>query len=95
MNDTAVKPESVSEALSLATACDRCGFVESGAAEATFTASPVATAAVLVTFPSGNSLAFCGHHFAASEVGIISAGGIITDDNRDRLTARPESGFGA
>jgi hypothetical protein len=85
--------ETLTEVLTLTTPCDRCGNVESGAAEATFAPSPVARAYVLVTLPSGRSLTFCAHHYAAHELALVAAGGIVTDDQRNALDVKIESGF--
>lgn len=94
MNDTLAKPVTAEpRQLTMTTPCDACGTVESGAAEATFAPSPVARAYVLVTLPSGRDLSFCAHHYAAHEVALIAAGAVITDDARDALSVKIESGF--
>lgn len=82
------------ETLSLSTPCDRCGFVESGAATATFTPSPVTQARVLIRLKSGGTLTLCGHHYAEHEPALIPFMDSI-DDERTALLTRPDSGFNA
>lgn len=81
------------EKLTLATACDRCGYVESGAATATFSPSPVARAVTLYTMPSGRVLTLCGHHAAEHGTILLATGATLTQDERAALTVKPESGF--
>lgn len=97
MNATATAVHTAAEAtetLTLSTPCDRCGFVESGAATATFTPSPVAQARVLIRLKSGGILTLCGHHYAEHEPALIPHVDSI-DDERCYLTVRPDSGFNA
>lgn len=75
--------------LTLMDVCDACGYV----ADVPAHPSAVSRAYVLVTLPSGRSLTLCGHHYAEHELALAASGAVVTDDRRDLLTVKPESGM--
>lgn len=85
---TAPASDDARETLTLATACDACGYVSQTAdtRDTAFSASPVSRAYVLVFLRSGRSLALCGHHYAANEPALLPLTESIDDERSLLLT---------